>query len=228
MSATQVPVRESTRLFGELLAVHAVMVRGAELVGGSFTRLACGADVDTKTLVATARWLVAFVRHHLDAGGEILRPALGACFPGLVHRFDRLAEEDHTLVCLLDDLERVLLRIAQERKVGGSVDWGHAMKEGTLASHRIQDELARHRAAEEPQLRWLFAKAPDEDLPGLRKAVTDGLPRSGAHLVFGLLAHPEPLPGADRVCARFPAPVHLTRGMLVSRFRRTLRDLAAE
>ncbi|GGJ58833.1 hemerythrin domain-containing protein [Streptomyces brasiliensis] len=228
MSATQVPVREGTRLFEELRAVHSVMARGAELVAGSFNRLAGGAAVDTKTLVTTVQWFVDFVRHHHRTEDELLWSVLRERFPEAVRRLDRLSEQDDAVAQGLDDLEGVIARIAEERTVGGSADWGHAMKEGTLTSHRIRDGLAGHLAIEEPLLRGLLAKAPDEDVPSLRKAVTDGLTRSTPHLVFGFLEHPEPVPGRERVHAHFPQPVRWARGMLMTRFRKTLRDLAAD
>ncbi|MFF4795259.1 hemerythrin domain-containing protein [Streptomyces sp. NPDC001276] len=147
MSATQVPVKEGTRLFEELLAVHAVMTRGAELVAGSFTRLAGGAAVDTKALVTTAQWLVDLVRHHHRSGDELLWPVLRARFPLALRRLDRLTEEDDAVAEGLDDLEGVIARIRDERTVGGSAAWGYAMKEGTLTSHRIRDGLHKQLAS---------------------------------------------------------------------------------
>ncbi|MFF4836404.1 hemerythrin domain-containing protein [Streptomyces sp. NPDC001315] len=227
MSASQVPAEEGARLFEELLAVHTVMTRGAQLIAGSFTRLAGGAAVDTKTLVTTTQWLVDFARRHQRSGDKLLWPVLRERFPLALRRLDRLTEDD-ALNERIDELDGVIARIADERTVGGSVDWGHAMKEGTVSSHRIRDGLAEQLAVEETLLRGLFAKAPDEDIRSLRKAVRDGLPRTGPHLVFGLLEHPEPVPGRDRVHACFPQPVRWARGVLINKFRKTLRDLAAE
>lgn len=227
MSARQVPAEEGSRLFEELRAVHAVMTRGAELVAGSFTRLAGGAAVDTKTLVTTVQWFVDLVRHHHRGEDELLWPVLRERFPVTVRRLDRLIDEDDALAEGLDALESVIARIAEERRVGGSASWGHAMREGTLTSHRIRDELAGHLAVEEPLLRWLLPRTPAEDILTLRKTVSDGLPRGGPHLVFGFLEHPEPVPGRDHVCAGFPPAVRWARGMLMNKFRATLRDLAA-
>jgi hypothetical protein len=228
MSATQVPAKEGTRLFEELCAVHGIMTRGAQLVAGSFTRLAGGAAVDTRTLVTTLQWFVEFVRHVHRRKDELLWPVLRERFPVRVRRLDRPAEEADALDEALDALESVIERIAEERRVGGSVSWGHAMREGTLASHRVQDLLAERLGVEEPLLKGLLHAATDEDVVGLRKALADSVPHSGPHLVLGLLEHPEPLRGRDEVYAGLPPSVRWTRGMLVSRFRRTLKALAAD
>ncbi|MEU1268613.1 hemerythrin domain-containing protein [Streptomyces sp. NPDC005799] len=227
MSATQVPVEEGTRFLEELLAVHAVTARGAELVAGSFTRLAGGAAVDTKTLVTTVRWLTGLVRHHLDHEHEVLYPMSELRSPERAHSLDWLMGERDWLAGRLDDLEGAVVRIAEECRAGGSADLARAMKDGTVASHGIRDELARHFSTEEPRLRDRFAGTPDEDVARLRQAVTDRLPCGAPHLVFGFLEHPRPLPGRDQVYVHFSASVRLARGMLLSRFRRTLRDLAA-
>ncbi|MER7930238.1 hemerythrin domain-containing protein [Streptomyces sp. NPDC096057] len=228
MSATQVPVDEGTRFLEELLAVHGVMTRGAELVAGAFTRLAGGAAVDTKTLVTTVRWLTGLVRHHLDREDEALHPVPKPPPPELVHGLDWPMGERDWLAGRLDDLEDVVLRIAEERRVGGSAEWGRAMRGGTLASYGIRDELARHFGTEEPRLRDRLAAPLDENVAQLRQAVTDRLPCGAPHLVFGFLEYPAPLPGRDQVYVHFSASVRLARGMLLSRFRRTLRDLAAD
>lgn len=228
MSATQVPAKEGTHLFQELCAVHGVTTRGAQLVAGSFTRLAGGAAVDTKTLVTTVQWFVDFVRHLHQSKDELFWAVVRERFPGRIRRLDRLAEDADALLGALDELESVIGRIAEERRVGGSVSWGHAMREGTLASHRIQDLLAGRYGVEEPLLRGLLPVAPDEDVARLRKALGDSVPRGGPHLVLGFLEYPEPLPGRDRLYAGLPPSVRWTRGMLAGRFRRTLKALAAD
>ncbi|WP_331737580.1 hemerythrin domain-containing protein [Streptomyces sp. NBC_00019] len=228
MSATQASETEGAPLFKEFLAVHAVMTRGAELVVRSFTELAGGAAVDTRTLVTTVQWFVDFVRHHRLSEDELLWPVLRERCPEAVRSLDLLAEADDALADGLDELESVIARIAEERRAGGSVSWGHAMKEGTLASRRIRDGLAERFAVMEPLLRGMLRKALDEDVPKLREAVADGVRRGEPHLVLGLLEHPEPVPGRERVHAAFPLPVRWARGMLLSRFRKTLKDLAAD
>ncbi|MFJ3672497.1 hemerythrin domain-containing protein [Streptomyces sp. NPDC090106] len=228
MSVSQLPAGEGALLFEEFLAVHTVVNRGAQLVAGSFTRLAGGAAVDTKVLVTTAQWLVDSVRRHHRSGDELLWPLLRERFPLAVRRLDRLTDDDDTLDEQLVQLADVVARMTEERAVGGSVGWGHAMREGTVASHQILDGLTRQLAAEGTLLEELFAKSPDEDVPGLRKAVAGALPRTGTHLVFGLLEHPEPVPGRERVHAGFPQRVRWSRGLLLNKFRKTLRELAAE
>ncbi|PWI15301.1 hypothetical protein DI272_14845 [Streptomyces sp. Act143] len=228
MSATQAPVTDGARLFEELLAAHTVMTRGAELVAESFTRLADGAAVETGALVTTARWFVDFVRHHRRVEDELLYPVLRARCPETVRSLDLLDEDDDAMAEALDELESVIERIAEERRVGGSVSWGHAMKEGTLASHRVRDGLTGHSSVIRPLLKGLLAKAGQEDLEVLRKAAAEGVWRGEPHLAIGFLEHPEPVPGRERVSANFPPPVRWARSVLMNRFRRTLRDLAAD
>ncbi|MFF4354433.1 hypothetical protein [Streptomyces sp. NPDC001530] len=61
---------------------------------------------------------------------------------------DLLDEGDDALAEGFDELESVIERIAEERRVGGSVSWGHAMKEGTLASGPAwADRALRRRTA---------------------------------------------------------------------------------
>ncbi|MEV7080903.1 hypothetical protein AB0N88_20585 [Streptomyces sp. NPDC093516] len=102
------------------------------------------------------------------------------------------------------------------------------MRDGALAAQRIRDCLNRKLALEELLLRGLLAKIPDEDVPVVREAVLGGLQQSVPHLVFGMLEHPEPAPGRERVYEGFPPHVRWARGVLASKFRRTLRDLASE
>ncbi|CAM5510077.1 MULTISPECIES: hemerythrin domain-containing protein [Streptomyces] len=226
MSATQAPVNEGARLFEELLAVHGIMTRGAGLVAESFTRLASGAAVDTATLASTAQWLVAFVHHHHKSEDDLLWPVLRERFPEAVGRLDSLTEEHEVLDVELDKLAKVIEQLTKEPAGSGSVAWGQAMSEGTKSSHRIRDVLVTHLAAEEPVLKELFPAVPDPDVVRLRKAVTDGAPRSGPHLVFGFLEFPGPVPGRDHMYANFPAPVRWARRLLMNKFRKTLMALA--
>ncbi|MFJ2241387.1 hemerythrin domain-containing protein [Streptomyces sp. NPDC087859] len=228
MPATPLPVRDGAPLYEELLAAHTVMTRGADLVSWAFTRLADGAAVDTQTLVVTARWLVAFVRRHRDTEGEHVWPLLRGRCPESVRSLDLLHEDDDALSEGLDELESVLERISEERRVGGSVGWGHAMREGTLASRRVGDGLREHFTVVEPLLKGLFAEAGEEDLRSLGTAAAEGVLRSEPQLTFGFLEHPEPVPGRERLYAGFPPPVRWARGVLMHRFRRTLKDLAAD
>ncbi len=228
MPAMQVPAKEGTRLYEELCAVHGIMIRGAQLVAGSFTQLAGGAAIDTKTLVTTVQWFVDFVRRLHRVKDEMFWPVLRERFPGRVRRLERPAGDADAMADALDELESVIGRIAEERRLGGSVSWGHAMREGTLASHRAQDLLAERLGAEESLLRALLPVTPDEDVVRLREALAHSVPHGAPHLVLGLLEHPEPLPGRDRLYAGLPPSVRWTRGMLASRFRRTLKALAAD
>ncbi|KUN18384.1 hypothetical protein AQJ23_39855 [Streptomyces antibioticus] len=228
MSATQAPVTDGARILEELLAAHTVVARGADLVAESFTRLADGAPVETSALVTTVRWFVGFVRHHRRAEDELLHPMLRARCPETARSLDLLDEDDDVLAEGLDALESVIERIAEERRVGGSVGWGYAMKEGTFASRQLREGLTGHFSAVRPLLEGLLAKAGEEDLEVLRKAAAEGVWRGEPHLTVGFLEHPEPVPGRARVSAHFPPPVRWARSVLMNRFRRTLRGLAAD
>ncbi|MET7694401.1 hemerythrin domain-containing protein [Streptomyces sp. NPDC005483] len=228
MSPTPVPVTDGAPLNDELLAAYTVMIRGADLVSRAFIRLADGAAVDTQTLVATARWLVAFVRRHRHTEDEHVWPLLRARCPESVRSLDLLHEDDNALAEGLDELESVIERISEERRVGGTVSWGHAMREGTLASRRVGHGLRAHVAVVQPLLKELFAQAGEEDLRTLGTAAAEGVLRGEPQMVLGFLEHPEPVPGRERVYAGFPPPTRWARGVLMHRFRRTLRDLAAD
>ena len=102
------------------------------------------------------------------------------------------------------------------------------MKEGILASHRVREGLTRRFSVVRPLLERLLIKAGEEDLEVLHTAAAEGVWRGKPHLTVGVLGHPEPVPGRERVCAGFPLPVRWARSVLMNRFRRTLRDLAAD
>ncbi|SNX88317.1 hypothetical protein SAMN06272735_8756 [Streptomyces sp. TLI_55] len=148
--------------------------------------------------------------------------------PESVRSLDLLGEDDDTLAEALDGLESVIERISEEHHVGGSVSWGHAMREGTLASCRVGQGVREHIAVVQPLLKGLLAQAREEDLRTVGAAAADGVLRSEPHLVFGFLEHPEPVPGRERVYAGFPPPVRWARGVLMHRFRRILKGLAAD
>lgn len=226
MSTVQASHREGAHLLAELLSVHGVMIRGAEAVAGAFTRLAEGAAVDMKVLAATARWLVAFVHHHRQSAGELLWPVLRDKFPDSSPRLDALIKEHETLGMELEALTQAVDRLAEERRIGGSSDWGLAMKQGTRSSHRIRDVLASQLAAEELVLKKLLPAITGDDVLKLREAVAEGAPHNGRHLVFGFLEHPEPMSGRERLYAHFPARARWSRGLLMMNFRKTMKALA--
>ncbi|MEE4588182.1 MULTISPECIES: hypothetical protein [Streptomyces] len=58
--------------------------------------------------------------------------------------------------------------------------------------------------------------------------MTDGVRRGGPHLILGLLQHPKPAAGLDHLYARLPPPARWARRMLMNKFRKTLKDLAAD
>jgi hypothetical protein len=231
MSATPAPHHEGPRLYQELLAVHGIMRRGTALVAGSFARLAAGDPVDHKALVATSRWLVEFVHHHHRSEDELLWPVLREQFPAAVADLDRLTTEHQALDAELDALTEATGAMAAVLDVKGGANVvalvGLAATAGNPAAQNVRDILANHLGAEEPVLQTLFPQVPDAQITRLRQAVVDGAPRSGPHLVLGLMALPEPVPGYAEMRANLPAPLRWSTPLLVNRYRAVARSLGA-
>lgn len=231
MSATPAPHHEGPRLYRELLAVHGIMRRGAALVADSAARLAAGDPVDPKALVATSRWLVEFVHHHHRSEDELLWPVLRERFPAAVADLDRLTTEHEALDAELDALTEAAGAIAAALNGRGPANVvavvGLAATAANPAAQNVRDILANHLAAEEPVLHGLFPQVPDAQISRLRQAIVDGAPRSGPHLVLGLMALPEPVPGHAEMRANLPAPLRWSAPLLVNRYRALARSLGA-
>lgn len=88
---------EGSQMYDELIAVHAIMRRGAQLTADAFARRAAGEPVGIKALVGTARWLVAFVHHHHASEDEQFWPVLRERFPDAIAALDGLTAEHHAL-----------------------------------------------------------------------------------------------------------------------------------
>ncbi|MBM9509902.1 hemerythrin domain-containing protein [Actinacidiphila acididurans] len=232
MSALSPASSEGAGLYEELLAVHGIMRRGCDLVADAYERLAAGDPVDPTALAATTRWLVAFVHHHHSSEDDLLWPVLRERFPDAVADLDRLTKEHEALDAELDALTAATDAIAAAGGGRGNpgnpvLVVGHAAVAGNPAAQEVRDILGNHLGAEEPVLKELFPQVPDPDVVRLRRAVVAGAPRSGPHLVLGLMADPEPVPGAARMTAHFPAPVRWARPLLLGRYRRNLAALLA-
>jgi hemerythrin-like domain-containing protein len=221
---------EGSRLYGELIAVHTIMRRGAALTATSFARLASGEPVDIKVLVSTARWLTEFVHHHHASEDELFWPVLRKLFPEAVADLDKLTAEHEALDAELRALTTAVDSIAAtgikgEHAPAAAV--GHAGLYGMPSSEMVHDILISHLDTEEPVLLDLFPRVPDADIVRLRKAIVDGAPRSGPYFVFGLLEDPERPPGYSDLVQNFPPPVRWLRPLLLNQYRGRKKALGA-
>jgi hemerythrin-like domain-containing protein len=199
-------------MYDELIAVHTIMRRGAELVAVSFARHADGGTVDVKALAGTARWLVEFVHHHHQSEDDLFWPVLRDLFPEAVAELDRLSAEHEAL-----DVELSTLSAA--------IDADGAARPALLSAEKVRDILAAHLDEEEPVLAGLLPQVPSHDIVRLRKAIVRGAPRTGPHLVVGLMEYPDHAPGYAYMLSNFPPPVRWMRPLLLSRFRSTEKAL---
>lgn len=231
MAAAPPDGAEGERMYDELLAVHTVMRRGSALVTASFARLAAGEPVDVRTLVRTSRWLIGFTHHHHASEDELFWPVLRGLFPDAIAELDRLTTEHEALDVELHTLSRAVGTIAAPPAVGERVKTlavvGQAALTGLPSAQKVQDLLTAHLDREEPLLRTLFPQVPDADMRRLRAAVVHGAPRTGPHLVFGLMEDPTPVPGRDAMAADFPPPVRWLRPLFLTRYRTTKKSLGA-
>ncbi|OAR24766.1 hypothetical protein A8W25_20675 [Streptomyces sp. ERV7] len=209
------------RMYQEFLAVHAILRRGTELVANAFERLSEGDQVSVKELIDTTQWLIDFTHHHHESEDELFWPVLHALYPDSVAAFDTLNEEHTELDRELGGLTRAveLLTAAHEagEQVGAAAvtEVAHA---GTAAARKVRDILAGHLDTEEPVVRDLFPGVPADEIDRLRTAIMEGNPKSGAHLVFGLLEDPEEAEGYDEIIASFPPALRSHRPQLIQMY----------
>ncbi|MEV7864729.1 hemerythrin domain-containing protein [Streptomyces sp. NPDC088124] len=220
---------ERSRIHDELLAEHTLMRRGAALVTASFSALADGRPVDVRTLVGTSRWLLEFVRGQRASEVELLWPVLRGLFPGPVAELTGKVAQREALEAELHTLARAVDTISAREVTGGSgevlVVVGEAAMTGLPSAIRIQSILNRNLDEEEPLLLDLFPRVPDRDVARLRSAIVHGAPRTGPHLVFGLLEDPDRVPGHTALLGNFPASVRWLRRVFLTRYRSTKRAL---
>lgn len=124
--------------------------------------------------------------------------------------FDRLVGGGQPDVKVLADVSRWLVEFAHHH---------HASED------RPQQLLISHLDAEEPVLEQLFPQVPDKGVVGLRKAIADGVPRSGPHYVFGLLEDPARPAGYQALVGNFPPSARWLRPILLSQYRKRKRAL---
>jgi hemerythrin-like domain-containing protein len=203
---------EGAHMYDELIAVHTIMRRGAELTADAFARHAAGEKVRTKTLLSTASWLVEFVHHHHASEDELFWPVLRELFPAKVAELDELTAEHEALD-------------AELRTLGAAARG--AGDEAAKAAARVRDLLAAHLGTEEPALAAMFPQVPDAEIVRLRKAIIDGAPRSGPDLVFGLLEDPGRPQGYGLMMGDFPPPLRWLRPVLLNRYRARKKALGA-
>jgi hemerythrin-like domain-containing protein len=197
-------------MYDELIAVHTIMRRGAELTEAAFARLDTGAPVNAKVLAGTARWLVTFVHHHHESEDRLFWPVLRRCFPDVVADLDKLTHEHETL----DTELRTLDAMTDDLRATGTT----AVRDALASVGRVRQVLAGHLDNEEPVLKALFPQVPDDEVERLRKAIVAGAPRSGPDLVLGLLEDQGRPQGYQHMVANFPAPVRWLRPLLLNRY----------
>jgi hemerythrin-like domain-containing protein len=221
--------QQGLRIYDELIAVHAIMRRGTPLVTASFARLAGGEPVDVKALVGTARWLIEFVHHHHQSEDELFWPVLRDLFPAAVGELDRLTREHEALDAELETLSAAVDAIAAPASRADRAQVleivGRAALTALPSAERVDTILTAHLDEEEPVLLDLFPQVPDDDIVRLRKAIVRGAPRTGPHLVLGLMEDPDQTQGYAHMMSNFPAPVRWLKPVLLGRYRATKRAL---
>ncbi|MFJ1649196.1 hemerythrin domain-containing protein [Streptomyces sp. NPDC088258] len=229
MAVSPVLKAERSRMYEELVAEHTLMRRGAALVVTAFDRLADGQPVDVRTLITTARWLIDFVGGQRRSEIEQLWPVLRELFPGPVAGLDKSAAERDALEAELHALDRSVDAMAARQVTGGRTEAlvviSQATMSGLPSAQRLQTLLNRHFDEEEPVLLELVPRVPDRDVARLRHAITQSAPRTGPHLVFGLMEDPNRLPGHTALMSGFPASVRWLRPVLLARYRSVKRAL---
>lgn len=212
---------EGRRIYDELIAVHTIMRRGAELTATALERLAAGDRVSFPAAVRVARWQAEFIHHHHASEDELFWPVLRGLFPDAVASLEELSVEHDQLDLELKALTAAIDAINDREQATMSV------RAAAAAAASVRDILVAHLDAEEPVLRQLFPQVPTGEILRLRKAIVDGAPRSGPDLVLGLLDDPDPAPGRDQIMANFPAPVRLLRPLFIRRYQATKRALGS-
>ncbi len=229
MPGTQQSTSEGLRMYDELIAVHTIMLRGAELVASTLDRLAAGGRPGIPELVRVARWQAEFVHRHHASQDERFWPVLRHLFPDARARLDDLTAQHGQLDAELKALGAGIDYIDGTRRLAGRAALAAAVGAAAIqagpAAANVRDALVAHLDAAEPVLRELFAQTPPAAIRQLRKAIISGAPRSGPDLVLGLLADPGPATGREALTRHLPRPVRLLRPVLLMRYRATKASL---
>ncbi|MEV8536633.1 FAD-dependent monooxygenase [Streptomyces sp. NPDC051211] len=240
-----VPQNPGARMYQEFLASHAVLRRGTDMVADAFQLLADGEPVSVGALVDTASWLIESTHHHHVSEDDLFWPVLRELYPEtagdfdtLKHEHDELNEELNALQAAVEELAALTGPAAgpaagASAGPGGAEAVAEAVAEaiagpataGAQAARRVQKVLGAHLDSEEPVVKDLFPGVSGSEIDRLRKAITEGGPRTGAHLLFGLLEDPDIAPGYDLLVANFPPAARAARPQLIEQYMKTLREL---
>jgi hemerythrin-like domain-containing protein len=212
-------------MYDELIAVHTVMRRGADLTVAALWQLAVRGRADVMTVLSTGQWLVEFVNHHHESEDEFLWPVLRERFPDQSFVLDSLAQQH-------EKLEQGLFSLGQRLRmlegVGRLTDGGRfdEVANSALAdADQVRISLAEHLRAEEPVLRAMLPQLSVPEIRRIREVIVDGAPRRRPSLMVGLLVDPEPSIGHDEMISTLPPTLRLLRPVLLQLYHRRLRRL---
>jgi hypothetical protein len=222
MSVESRPQPEGLRMCDELIAVHAVMRRGAVLTAGALQRLAGGDALDVRALVRLARWQTDFVHHHYLGEDAEFWPVLRRMFPDSAASLDSLTVEHATLDNELRTLRTAVDLLADAHGVGIRRAASHALP----AAGRVRDVLVFQFDTGEPVFQRLFPLVPDRDIRRIRAAIGATTRWNGLHLVFGLLDDPFTTEGAAAMLRTLPRRLRVLRPLALKRYRALKTALA--
>jgi hemerythrin-like domain-containing protein len=219
------PRLEGLRMYDELIAVHTVMRRGADLTVAALWQLSVRGRADVITALSTGQWFVEFVNHHHDSEDELLWPVLREEFPRQVVVLDSLSRQHEKLEQALFSLgERLRMLAGVGRLIDGS-RFDEAVIAALADAEDLRISLAEHLAAEEPVLREMFPRIADEDVRRIRAAIVASAPRRGSSLLLGLLRDPTPSVGHRALVSNLPITFRLLRPVLLLLYRHRIRRL---
>jgi hemerythrin HHE cation binding domain-containing protein len=225
---TGTPANPGARIYEEFLAVHTVLRRGTALVADAFDQAAGGSRVDAAILAETARWLVDFTHYHHVSEDDLFWPVLCELYPHTVAQFDVLAAEHEALSRELTAVSAVVDQLEAAAAAAGSGGVpvpGRLARDGAAMVRRLQSVLEHHLGAEEPVVKDLFTGVPGDEVDRLRKAILEAGPRSGAHLLFGLLSDPALTYSGECLIDNFPPAFRSMQPQLMQRYLNSKKDL---
>jgi hypothetical protein len=222
---------EELRIQSELLAVHAVISRGANLFTDAMERLASGEPTDVGSLCRFGTWLFAFIRQHHISVEETLWPMLRAREPAAAADLDWLTTQ-HAIVAgdlisldsVLSQLEALTLRPPLD---AAAASVGLTALQGFPVADGMRSTLRANLAAEEPVMRILLPLLTTEDVQRFRAEALATAPRTGLDLLLGIMQDPEPVIGHDLLLGHMSAQLRDRRPLLLRRYRALKASLLA-